>query len=440
MEIVIQSVIAREILDSRGNPTVEAQVDLSDGRTVFAAVPSGASTGSHEAFELRDGQLNRYGGKGVRQAVRHVNEIIAPKLKGRATTDQIGIDRTLIELDGTRNKMDLGANAILAVSMAVARGGALASEMPLFRYLGGCNAHVLPVPMMNILNGGVHANNGLEIQEFMVMPIRFGTFSEALRAGVEIFHTLARILTRRNLATGVGDEGGFAPQLRDNTQALELVTEAIEKAGYRPGENVFIALDVAASEFVLPQDEPASEGESSVSYRLEEHTYSSEELVELWSRWSRAFPIISIEDGCAEDDWTGWRALTRALGNEVQLVGDDLFVTNVERLRMGVEQGVANALLVKPNQIGTVSETITTMEMARLNGYRLVVSHRSGETDDPFIADLAVGMNSGQIKTGSASRSERMSKYNQLLRIEESLGSDALYAGRVQALTPGGRE
>ncbi len=413
----IVEVRAREVLDSRGNPTVEAEVELESGVRGWARVPSGASTGTHEALELRDGGP-RYGGKGVLRAVAHINDRIAPEIVGMDALDQPAIDRAMIELDGTPNKAALGANAILAVSMATARAAAQALGLPLWRYLGGVYGSVLPVPLMNVINGGVHADNDLDVQEFMLVPLGFSRFSEALRAGVETFHALKKVLKERGYATNVGDEGGFAPALGSDEEALELLLLAIEKAGYRPGKEIALALDPAASEFY--QDG---------RYRFGGRTLSSEELVEVWAGWVERYPIVSIEDGLAEDDWSGWRVLAERLGGKIQLVGDDLFVTNPERLARGIRERVANAILIKLNQIGTVSETLETIRLAHRAGWRTVISHRSGETDDPFIADLAVAVNAGQIKTGSASRGERIAKYNQLLRIEETLGEGAVFLG-----------
>ena len=412
---------AREILDSRGNPTVEADVTLASGATGRAAVPSGASTGAHEAVELRDGDAERYMGKGVTNAVQNVEETIAPALNGMIATDQMLIDRTLIELDGTPNKGKLGANAILAVSMAVARAAAADVGLPLYRYLGGPLARVMPVPMMNILNGGAHATNTVDFQEFMIIPVGATTFADGLRMGTEVFHALKKVLQKRRLATSVGDEGGFAPDLANDEEALHVIIEAIEAANYAPGKEIAIALDVAASE--LHKDGTYTFKKSGAGQR------SSEGMIELYSRWLEEYPIVSIEDGLAEDDWSGWESLTRTLGDRCQLVGDDLFVTNTERLARGIESGVGNAILIKVNQIGTLTETLEALEMARAAGYLSVISHRSGETEDTFIADLAVGTGAGQIKTGSASRTDRIAKYNQLLRIEEQLGGVAEYPG-----------
>ncbi|MEP7353001.1 MAG: phosphopyruvate hydratase [Acidobacteriota bacterium] len=422
MEIV--KIIGREILDSRGNPTVEADVHLADGSLGRAAVPSGASTGEHEAVELRDGDAARYLGKGTRNAVRNINDEIAPALLGADAERQSQIDRSMLALDGTPNKARLGANAILAVSMATARAAAASQQTPLYRYLGGVNACLLPTPMMNILNGGAHADNSVDPQEFMIAPYGADKFSDALRWGAEIFHTLKGVLKKRGYATSVGDEGGFAPNLKSNEEALEVVLEAITLAGYRPGDDIGIALDPAASEFYDKTKKKYVFKKSDKSER------TSEQMCEFWADWVRQYPIISIEDGMAEDDWQGWKLLTDTLGKKIQLVGDDLFVTNSGRLAMGIERGVANSILVKVNQIGTLTETLEAMKMASDAGYTAMVSHRSGETEDSFIADLAVATGAGQIKTGSASRTDRIAKYNQLLRIEEELGSGARYAGR----------
>jgi enolase len=417
----IAEIRAREILDSRGNPTVEADVTLVDGIMGRAAVPSGASTGEHEAIELRDGDKSRYLGKGVQQAVKNVEDEIAPALLGHSITDQMGIDGRMIELDGTPNKSNLGANAMLAVSMACARAGAMESGMPLWRYLGGPMARVLPVPMMNILNGGAHATNTVDFQEFMVVPVGADTFSDALRMGTEVFHSLKKVLVKRKLATGVGDEGGFAPDLKSDEEAITVILEAIEAAGFAPGTDIALALDCAASE--LYKDGKYTFRKSGAGTR------SAEGMVELYGKWLEEYPIVSIEDGLAEDDWDGWAKLTKALGDRCQLVGDDLFVTNTERLARGIESGVGNAILIKVNQIGTLTETLEAIEMARSAGYLSVISHRSGETEDTFIADLAVGTGAGQIKTGSASRTDRIAKYNQLLRIEEELAGAAEFPG-----------
>ncbi len=417
----IQQVHAREILDSRGNPTVEAEVKLEGGAKGRAAVPSGASTGEHEAVELRDGDKKRYAGKGVLKAVEHVNGEIADALCGMDAADQRALDQKMIELDGTENKARLGANALLSVSMAGARAAASAHQLPLYRYLGGLGANLLPVPMMNILNGGAHADNNVDFQEFMAMPVGAPSFSEALRWGVEVFHTLKGVLKKRGYNTAVGDEGGFAPSVKSNVEAIEVVLEAISAAGYKPGAQVAIALDPAASE--LYQDGKY------VFKKSDKSAKSSEEMVRYWSEWARQYPIVSLEDGLAEDDWKGWQMLTRELGGRIQLVGDDLFVTNVKRLRQGIEQNVGNSILIKVNQIGTVSETLDAIDLARRNGYTAVISHRSGETEDTFIADFAVATAAGQIKTGSASRTDRVAKYNQLLRIEEELGEGARFLG-----------
>ncbi|HEX6750460.1 MAG TPA: phosphopyruvate hydratase [Longimicrobium sp.] len=418
----IQQVRAREILDSRGNPTVEADVVLSSGAVGRAAVPSGASTGEHEAVELRDGDKGRYLGKGVRNAVANANGEIADALAGRDAYDQVGLDRAMLELDGTPNKGRLGANAILAVSLAAARAAAADCGLPLYRYLGGPLANVLPVPMMNILNGGAHAANNVDFQEFMVMPVGATSFGEGLRMGTEIFHSLKKVLSSQKKSTSVGDEGGFAPDLATNEEALEVILQAVDQAGYRMGEDIVLALDVAASE--LYRDG------AYVFHKSTGERKSPAEMVEFYRGWTQRYPIRSIEDGLAEDDWDGWKQLTDALGETTQLVGDDLFVTNTQRLARGIEQGVANAILVKVNQIGTLTETLESIEMARKAGYNAVMSHRSGETEDTFIADLAVATGVGQIKTGSASRTDRVAKYNQLLRIEEELGAAARYPGR----------
>ena len=412
---------AREILDSRGNPTVEADVFLDDGIMGRAAVPSGASTGEHEAIELRDGESDRYGGKGVRHAVRNIEESIKPALQGCEITDQLGIDTAMLELDGTPNKSKLGANALLAVSMASARAAAQSIGLPLYRYLGGPLSRVMPVPMMNILNGGAHAANTVDFQEFMIVPVGAETFGDAVRMGAEVFHSLKKVLGKRKLGTGVGDEGGFAPDLRDDEEALNIIIEAIQGAGYTPGKQIALALDVAASE--LYQDGSYVFKKSGAGKK------DAEGMIELYRGWLDEYPIVSIEDGLAEDDWEGWAKLTSAIGERCQLVGDDIFVTNTERLARGIENGVANAILIKVTQIGTLSETLEAIEMARAAGYLSVISHRSGETEDTFIADLAVGTGVGQIKTGSASRTDRVAKYNQLLRIEEQLGSAAEFPG-----------
>ena len=419
----IVDVKARQILDSRGNPTVEVDVLTDEGALGRAAVPSGASTGVHEAVELKDNDKKKYLGKGVLKAVKNVNTIIANGITGFDITSQAAIDQVMIELDGTPNKAKLGANAILAVSMAVAKAAAEEANLPLYRYIGGTNARTLPMPMMNILNGGAHADNGIDFQEFMVMPLGASTFSEALRMGTEVFHHLKKVLRDQGLSTNVGDEGGFAPNLRSNTEALEMVLRAIESAGYRPGEQVAIAMDAACTEMY-----DAASG----NYRFHKsggEPMDSGQLVEFWTDWCAKYPICSIEDGLAEDDWEGWARLTSALGNRIQLVGDDLFVTNTKRLRRGIESKVANSILVKVNQIGTLTETIEAVQTASSSSYSSVMSHRSGETEDSTIADLAVALRTGQIKTGSASRSDRMAKYNQLLRIEEELGDSALFGG-----------
>jgi enolase len=417
----ISDIRAREILDSRGNPTVEAEVHLADGTTGRAAVPSGASTGEYEAVELRDNDRARYLGKGVLKAVENVNGEIAETLANCDASDQSALDSRMIELDGTENKGRLGANAILAVSMAAARASAAAFGLPLYRYLGGVASNLLPCPMMNILNGGAHADNNVDFQEFMVMPVGAKSFSEALRWGVEVFHTLKGVLKKRGYNTAVGDEGGFAPSLKSNVEAIEVVLEAIQHAGYKPGEDISIALDPAASEFY-------QDGKY-VFKKSDKSAKSSEDMVRLWAKWAHDYPIVSLEDGLAEDDWEGWAMLTRELGGKIQLVGDDLFVTNTERLQQGIDRHVANSILIKVNQIGSVSETLDAIDLARRNRYTSVISHRSGETEDTFIADLAVATGAGQIKTGSASRTDRIAKYNQLLRIEEELGNSARFLG-----------
>ena len=419
---VIESVYAREVLDSRGNPTVEVEVVLESGAEGRAIVPSGASTGAFEAVELRDGDKKRYLGKGTQTAVNNVNEIIAPELEGMESTDQPGIDALLIELDGTHNKGKLGANAILGVSMAVARASAEELGLPLFQYIGGVNAKQLPVPMMNILNGGEHADNNVDVQEFMILPVGAPSFKEGLRMGAEVFHSLKKVLGEKGLACGVGDEGGFAPNLGSNREALELIVDAIAKAGYEPGKDVMLGLDVAATEMYNKETKKyvlAGEGKE----------LTAEQMVELYEDWANNFPIITIEDGLDEEDWDGWKVLTERLGNKIQLVGDDLFVTNTERLERGIEAGVANSILIKVNQIGTITETLDAIEMAKRAGYTAVISHRSGETEDTTIADLAVAVNAGQIKTGAPSRTDRVAKYNQLLRIEEIVGDCARYCG-----------
>jgi enolase len=418
----IEQVVAREILDSRGNPTVEAEVVLADGETGRAAVPSGASTGEHEAVELRDGDKKRYGGKGVLRAVRNVNEVIAPALEGMDALDQVEVDQTLIKLDGTTNKSKLGANALLAVSLATARAAAACLEIPLYSYLGGPNGRTLPVPMMNIINGGAHADNNVDFQEFMVVPVGASSFREALRIGAEVFHELKSVLKKKGYATSVGDEGGFAPNLRSNEEAIETILESITKAGYTAGADCLLALDPAASEFY--------DGKSYVFKKSDKRKLTSEQMAAFWKSWSDQYPIVSIEDGMAENDWTGWKLLTDLVGQRVQLVGDDLFVTNTLFLQKGIDLGVANSILIKVNQIGTLTETLDCIQLAKSNGRTAIVSHRSGETEDAFIADLAVATNAGQIKTGSASRSDRIAKYNQLLRIEEELGEAARYLGR----------
>ncbi|MBB27676.1 MAG: phosphopyruvate hydratase [Gemmatimonadetes bacterium] len=418
----ISSIKAREILDSRGNPTIEVDVVLSSGVTGRAAVPSGASTGEHEAVELRDGATKRYLGKGVLKAAENVNKKIAPALAGMDPSDQIAIDHKMLELDGSPNKAKLGANGILGVSLAVAKAAAAAYCMPLFRYIGGASACRLPVPMMNILNGGAHADSSVDLQEFMVMPVGVGSFREGLRAGAEIFHALRSVLKASGYSTGVGDEGGFAPSLGSNEEALEVIAAAVKKAGYRLGGNVLLALDPASSEFYS--------GRRYIFKKSDGSKRTSAQMVSFWEDWTKRYPIVSIEDGLAEDDWKGWAELTARLGDRVQLVGDDLFVTNTERLKRGIDGQVGNSILVKVNQIGTLTETLEAIEMAKRAGYTVVISHRSGETEDTTISDIAVGTNAGQIKTGSASRSDRIAKYNQLLRIEEELGEAAVYPGR----------
>jgi len=421
---LIETVWAREILDSRGNPTVEAEVVLETGETGRAAVPSGASTGEHEAVELRDGDQALYLGKGVKGAVENINEKISREVEGMDALDQTAIDEVLLALDGTPNKSNLGANALLAASMANARAAASFLELPLYRYLGGVNAKTLPVPMMNIINGGAHADNNVDFQEFMVMPVGAETFSEALRMGAEIFHNLKSVLKSRGLVTSVGDEGGFAPNLKSNEEAIETILEAIEKAGYKTGENgeIMLALDPAASEFY--------DGKNYVFKKSDKRTLSSDEMIAYWAEWCAKYPIVSIEDGLAESDWDGWKKITEQLGKKIQLVGDDLFVTNVNFLQKGIDTGAGNSILIKVNQIGTLTETLDAIELAKINNMTAIISHRSGETEDSFIADLAVATNAGQIKTGSLSRSDRIAKYNQLLRIEEDLGSSAKYLGR----------
>jgi enolase len=420
---LIEHIHARQILDSRGNPTVEVDVITTDGYLGRAAVPSGASTGTHEAVELRDGNENYYLGKGVLKAVANVNEILAKELLGYNVFEQNLIDKVMLEIDGTNNKSKIGANAILGVSLAVAKAAAASLNLPLFRYIGGVNANTLPVPMMNILNGGSHADNSIDFQEFMIMPVKASSFSEALRMGTEVFHTLKKVLKDKNHSTNVGDEGGFAPNLKSNEEAIEVVLQAIEKAGYKAGEDIFIALDAASSEFYE---------EETQKYHFKKSTgekLSASEMVSYWTEWVKKYPILSIEDGMAENDWNGWKQLTDTLGKKIQLVGDDLFVTNVEFLQKGISENIGNAILVKVNQIGSLTETINAVNLAHRNRYKSVMSHRSGETEDNTIADLAVALNTGQIKTGSASRSDRMAKYNQLLRIEEQLGETACYPG-----------
>ena len=419
---VIELVYAREVLDSRGNPTVEVEVTLESGSQGRAIVPSGASTGAFEAVELRDGDKGRYLGKGVEKAVANVNEVIAPELEGMDAFDQPAIDALMIELDGTHNKGKLGANAILGVSMAVARAAAEDLGLPLFQYIGGVNAKQLPVPMMNILNGGEHADNSVDVQEFMILPVGAKSFKEGLRMGAEVFHSLKKVLSERGLACGVGDEGGFAPNLGSNREALELIVEAIEKAGYKPGDDVRLGLDVAATEMYDKETKL-------YDLKHEGKKLTAEQMVDLYEEWVNNFPIVTIEDGLDEEDWDGWKILTDRLGNKVQLVGDDLFVTNTERLERGIEAGVANSILIKVNQIGTITETLDAIEMAKRAGYTAVISHRSGETEDTTIADLAVAVNAGQIKTGAPSRTDRVAKYNQLLRIEEMVGEQARYCG-----------
>lgn len=423
MNTIIE-VHGRQIFDSRGNPTVEADVTLADGSFGRAAVPSGASTGVHEAWELRDGDASRFLGKGVQQAVDNINGPLAEALIGLPGTNQALIDHTMLQLDGTENKKNLGANAILGISLAAAKAGAHFNNQPLFRYLGGTAAGLLPAPMMNIVNGGEHADNSVDIQEFMVMPLGFDSFSEALRCGIEIFHHLKKVLGEKGLNTAVGDEGGFAPDLGSNVEALDLIMQAIDQSGYRPGEQVQIALDVAATEFF---------DSNSGLYSIDGRQLDSAGMVDFLADWADRYPICSVEDGCSEDDWDGWKMLTDRMGDRVQLVGDDLFVTNTNRLQRGIDEGIANSILIKVNQIGTLTETIEAIQLAQRNGYTSVTSHRSGETEDATIADLAVGLNTGQIKTGSASRSDRMAKYNQLLRIEELLGDNATFAGPMFA-------
>ena len=417
----IQSVHARQILDSRGNPTIEVDIRTENGYLGRAAVPSGASTGKHEAVELRDDDKSVYVGKGVLKAVENVNDIIFPELIGCSVFEQNLVDKIMLELDGTPNKAKLGANAILGVSLAVAKAAAQEANLPLYRYVGGTNANTLPVPMMNILNGGSHADNSIDFQEFMIMPVKADTFSQSLRMGVEVFHTLKTVLKSKGYSTNVGDEGGFAPNIKSNEEAIEVVLQAIEKAGYKPGEDIFIAMDAAVSEFY----------ENGLYHfkKSDGRKLSSDEMADYWAQWVAKYPIISIEDGMDEEDWAGWKTLTDAVGHKTQLVGDDLFVTNVTRLQQGIESQIANAVLVKVNQIGSLTETIDTVNLAKRNSYKSIMSHRSGETEDSTIADLAVALNTGQIKTGSASRSDRMAKYNQLLRIEEELGESAYFPG-----------
>ena len=420
----IIDVRARQILDSRGNPTVEVEVKTEEGVIGRAAVPSGASTGKHEAVELRDDDKDRYLGKGVLKACQHVEDVLYDELIGNSVFDQRYIDTLMLECDGTENKSRLGANAILGVSLAVAKAAAASIRQPLYRYIGGVNAHVMPVPMMNILNGGSHADNSIDFQEFMIMPIGADAFSEGLRMGVEVFHHLKNVLKKKGYSTNVGDEGGFAPNIKSNVEAIETVLTAIEAAGYKPGVDIMIAMDAAASEFWL-EDEQVYHFKKSTGDKL-----SSADMVGYWKQWVDKYPILSIEDGLAEDDWSGWKLMTQTVGDRIQLVGDDLFVTNVKRLQQGIDQSIANSILIKVNQIGSLSETIDTVNLATRNGYTSVMSHRSGETEDTTIADLAVALNTGQIKTGSASRSDRIAKYNQLLRIEEELGELAVYPGR----------
>ena len=420
----IKLIRARQILDSRGNPTVEAEVVTEKGFLGRAAVPSGASTGKYEAVELRDGDKKKYSGKGVLQAIHHVEKIIGKELSGVSVFDQKKIDQTMISLDGTENKSKLGANSILAVSLAVSRAAATEMNIPLYRYVGGDKAVTLPVPMMNILNGGAHADNKIDVQEFMIMPFGADSFSEALRMGAEVFHQLKNVLKKKGYSTNVGDEGGFAPEMKSNDEAIETVLRAIEDAGYKPGKDIWIALDPAASEM------GNEEKRCYVFHKSTGEEKSSEEMIAFWNDWVSRFPIVSIEDGLAEDDWSGWKKLTEALGKKIQLVGDDIFVTNVKRLQKGIDDGIANSILIKVNQIGTLSETMEAIELAHRHSYSSVMSHRSGETEDTTIADLAVALNCGQIKTGSLSRSERVAKYNQLLRIEEELGDKAVYPGK----------
>lgn len=421
---LIESIHARQILDSRGNPTIEVDVVTESGAFGRAAVPSGASTGTHEAVELRDGDKKKYLGKGVLKAVENVNTKIAAEIVGFPVFDQSLIDKIMVELDGTKNKGKLGANAILGTSLAVAKAAAMEAGQSLYRYIGGVNANTLPVPMMNILNGGSHADNSIDFQEFMVMPVKADTFSESLRMGTEIFHTLKKVLHDKNFSTNVGDEGGFAPNIKSNEEAIEIVLTAIEKAGFKPGVDVFIAMDAASSEFYDAKTKTYTFKKS------DGKKLKSDEMVEYWAKWAKKYPIISIEDGMAEEDWDGWKKLTDKIGSKVQLVGDDLFVTNVDFLQKGIDMGVANSILVKVNQIGSLTETINAVNLAKRNSYKSIMSHRSGETEDSTIADLAVALNTGQIKTGSASRSDRMAKYNQLIRIEEELGEVAYFPGK----------
>lgn len=425
----IEKIHARQILDSRGNPTVEVDVITEDGILGRAAVPSGASTGVHEAVELRDGDKTKFMGKSVYKAVDHVNNELAKAIEGYEVTDQNAIDAKMIELDGTKNKGNFGANAILGVSLACAKAGAIYTDQPLYRYIGGVSANTLPIPMMNILNGGSHADNSVDFQEFMIMPVGATSFHQAIQMGSEIFHNLKNVLKAAGYSTNVGDEGGFAPNLKSNDEGIEVILKAIEKAGYRPGEDVFIALDAASSEYYLPEEKV---------YHLHKSTgekLNAKEMVEFWNNWVKKYPIISIEDGMAEDDWDGWKLMTDTMGGKIQLVGDDLFVTNVERLKMGIDRNVANSILVKVNQIGSLTETIAAVNLAYRNQYTAVMSHRSGETEDTTIADLAVALNTGEIKTGSASRTDRMCKYNQLMRIEEELGDMAYYPGKNHKCT-----
>lgn len=421
---LIEVIHGRQIIDSRGNPTVEVEVMTSNGVMARASVPSGASTGKHEAVELRDGNSESYRGKSVQKAVRNINEIIAPELEGMPVFDQEEIDRLMLEIDGTENKAKLGANAVLGVSLAIARAAAEESSLPLFRYIGGISANTLPVPLMNILNGGKHADNGIDFQEFMIMPVGADSFSAALQMGAEIFYQLKDELRAKGLATNVGDEGGFAPDLRSNEEAIEVVIKSIEKAGYKPGEDVFIALDAAATEMY------SDETGCYKWYKSSGKEITTDELIDYWVQWAGKYPILSIEDALSEDDWEGWKMLTKKMGDKIQIVGDDLFVTNTKRLKKGIEEGSANSILIKVNQIGTLTETIEAVNMAHRNGLSAIISHRSGETEDTFIADLAVALNTGQIKTGSMSRSDRVAKYNQLLRIEEILDANAFYYGK----------